>query len=153
MKTRYLITLYFALLCNTAFAMTAEEAKTAYRGLKCEITAVNETSDPTCAKCNDLTELIVHYDPAWDTPEPTPVPAPTPVPEPAPDPVPVPEPTPNPTPDPIPPSCIAEWCSAPIQDCSIEQPLTGVDSCGNQCSKPSAEWPNCRRADGTIGPK
>mgnify|MGYP001574043350 CR=1 FL=1 len=100
MKTRYLITLYLALLCNTAFAMTAEEAKTAYQGLKCEITAVNETGDPTCAKCNDLTELIVHYDPAWDAVEPIPVPEPTPAP--------TPEPNPEPSPIPAPTSPIWE---------------------------------------------
>lgn len=41
------------------------------------------------------------------------------------------------------PSCIPEWCSLPLQDCSLPQLTGGTDSCGQPCSKPSIEWPNC----------
>lgn len=73
--------LSYLLICNinTAFALTSEEAKTAYQGLDCEMT-VFEADRPTCAKCNDLTELIVYYDPSWDAVEPAPVPEPIPAP-------------------------------------------------------------------------
>jgi hypothetical protein len=61
---------------------------------------------------------------------------------------------PEPTPDPEPPACVPEWCDLPVQDCSIEEPMTGgTDSCANSCTKPSKEWPNCRHPDGTVGPK
>src|SRR3990167_8946680 len=41
-----------------------------------------------------------------------------------------------------PPACVPEWCDAPLVNCT-DTPITGTDSCGNPCSKPSAEWPNC----------
>jgi len=73
-------------ICSPAFALTPEEAKTAYQGLNCEMTAF-EGDRPTCAKCNDLTDLIVHYDPSWDAIEPVPVPVPVPTPTPIPEPI------------------------------------------------------------------
>lgn len=72
---------------------------------------------------------------------------------PEPTPTPVPEPTPTPEPTPPPTGCVATYCSLPLQSCDLPLLTGGVDSCGNPCSKPSLEWPNCRRADGSIGPK
>jgi hypothetical protein len=39
--------------------------------------------------------------------------------------------------------CVPEWCDLPIQDCSLPPLTGGTDSCGNPCTKPSPEWPNC----------
>jgi hypothetical protein len=49
------------------------------------------------------------------------------------------EPIPEPTPE---PTCTPTWCSAALIPCD-QTPITGVDSCGNVCTKPSPEWPNC----------
>lgn len=74
-------------------------------------------STETCEKgvsCKGLFDVALYHDASWDEPEP------------------------NPT------VCIPTWCSLELQDCSIETPLTGgTDSCGEPCSKPSPEWPNC----------
>ena len=73
----------FSLICGQAWALTAEEAKVSYQGLECQITAFNEMGNPICAQCNDLTEILVHYDPQWDiSPLPEPIPSPEPIPQP-----------------------------------------------------------------------
>lgn len=54
------------LIYTTAYSMTTEEAKKAYDELDCEITSFNEFGYPTCADCNDLTQLIANYKPSWD---------------------------------------------------------------------------------------
>jgi hypothetical protein len=41
------------------------------------------------------------------------------------------------------PECIPEWCDLPVQDCNLPPLTGGTDSCGNPCTKPSPEWPNC----------
>ncbi|MBN1869509.1 MAG: right-handed parallel beta-helix repeat-containing protein, partial [Candidatus Omnitrophica bacterium] len=41
-----------------------------------------------------------------------------------------------------PEACVPTWCDAPLIECG-ETPITGTDSCGNTCTKPSEEWPNC----------
>ena len=40
------------------------------------------------------------------------------------------------------PACVPEWCNAPLIKCG-QTPIAGVDSCGDVCTKPSAQWPNC----------
>lgn len=47
-----------------------------------------------------------------------------------------------PPPPPPPPSCIPQWCDVPLQQCDLPS-LSGHDSCGNVCYKPSVQWPNC----------
>ena len=54
------------LVYTTAYAMSVDEAKKAYDELDCEITAFNEFGYPTCAKCNDLTQITANYRPSWD---------------------------------------------------------------------------------------
>ncbi|MCK5580811.1 MAG: right-handed parallel beta-helix repeat-containing protein, partial [Candidatus Omnitrophica bacterium] len=42
-----------------------------------------------------------------------------------------------------PEACVPTWCDLPLIECG-QTPLTGgTDSCGNSCTKPSEEWPNC----------
>lgn len=41
------------------------------------------------------------------------------------------------------PICIPTWCDLPLQSCDLPPLTGGVDSCGDPCSKPSPEWPNC----------
>lgn len=57
---------FLLLATSPCHAMTKEEAKTAYQGLKCRITGVTDAGYPTCAVCDDLTNLVAHYDPSWD---------------------------------------------------------------------------------------
>lgn len=41
------------------------------------------------------------------------------------------------------PECVAIWCDLPIQSCDLPPLTGGTDSCENECSKPSPQWPNC----------
>ena len=127
-----LITITILLSYSTAYALTAQEAEQKYRDLKCHRV---ESTDPTCDSviCDVVDEIVKMSVIEWDGIVPTPTPKPEPLPEP------IPEPLPAPTPE----GCIATWCSLPIQKCSLPPLTGGTDSCGNPCSKPSTEWPNC----------
>ena len=116
----------FLLLTATAYALTAEEAEIIYRANNCKMVSQAEeqicfncdpTPAPECAVPIDV-HVTVHWKPEWD------------------------EAVVEPEPEPEPPSCTPTWCSAPLIPCD-QTPITGVDSCGNICTKPSAEWPNC----------
>ncbi len=139
------LTISILLIAVRTYALTAEEAKKAYQALSCEITNFTESGHASCAQCHNLTDLIVYYDVSWDSEAPTP--EPTPEPEPTPTPCPVPEPCP---PCPTEPVCVPEWCSLPVQDCTLPPLTGGTDSCGAPCSKPSPEWPNCLDANGNM---
>ena len=112
----------FLLMTSVASAMTPEEAKIIYDDMGCYV--LDKTAEGcNNYKCLEVALALMHYMPAWDDSEP------------------IPEPTPEPIPDPD--VCVPEWCSLPMQDCSLPPLTDGHDSCGNHCSKPSPEWPNC----------
>jgi len=114
------------ILCSSSFALTPEEAKTLYKELDCQI-----ISSETCEKglsCKGLFDVALYHDSSWDE---TVIES---------------EPIPDPN------VCIPEWCSLPVQDCSLPPLTGGKDSCGEPCSKPSEIWKNCIHTDGTIGP-
>lgn len=50
--------------------------------------------------------------------------------------------------EPTEPECIPTWCNLPIQSCDLPPLTGGTDSCGNPCSKPSPEFPNCTPVEG-----
>ena len=100
--------------------MTLQEAEQKYRELQCHRV---ESTDPACDAviCDVVDEIVRMSVIQWDEP----------IVEPILD------------PEPIPNGCIPTWCSLPIQKCSLPPLTGGIDSCGNPCSKPSEQWPNC----------
>jgi len=122
---------------STCFALTPEEAKKIYKEMDCApITCPDWSEEIACFKCSVMEEVSKYYISDWNDSEPDPVPDPAPEPDPA----------------PVPPLCVPEWCAIPVQDCNLPPLEGGTDSCGEPCSKPSVDWPNCIKEDGTIGP-
>lgn len=115
------------LLAIFSLGFTAQEAEQKYRELGCHRV---ESADPECdaVACDVVDEIVKMSVIEWDGS----VVVPPPVTE--------------------EPGCVPEWCDAPLIPCD-QMPITGTDSCGNACTKPSAQWPNCKRADGTVGPE
>ena len=108
------------LLC---MGMTPQEAQQMYYDLNCIATPSEIEGECVKVVCTDVQEMVTFYVAEWDMGEP---------------------PVPPVEPPPIePPDCIPTWCSLPLQDCELPPLTGGVDSCGNPCTKPSPEWPNC----------
>lgn len=128
---RVFITAVLVLFMHTpVYAMTIEEAEQKYRELQCHrVDDMNFACETV--KCNVVDEIVKMSVVEWDIP--------------LPDPTPIPEPIPTP-----PPACVAAWCSAPLIKCT-DTPIKGIDSCGNECTKPSSTWPNCLLPDGSVG--
>ena len=114
-----LITVVVILLFS--MGLTFDEAQQMYYDLNCSATPAVTSDGCVIVKCDTVQEMVKMYVVEWDTIEP-------PV-----------EPPIEPPPD----TCVPEWCGLPIQDCDLPPLTDGTDSCGDTCSKPSPEWPNC----------
>jgi len=139
-----LTTVCLALLCTSAFAQTAEES---YRTAGCRFASFNDNGSRhfECCGTSPGVEVLKAYIEEWD--------------------IPLPEPEPTSVTGVqycrtltnclsqsyfwydnmchVEEQCIPEWCSLPVQDCSLPPLTGGTDSCGEPCSKPSPEWPHC----------
>ena len=142
-----IIALVILLMVPFLMGMTMPEAETLYRQQGCSFLSTNDNGTRHFGCCGESpgVEVLKLYVEAWDIPLPDP------------------EPTSatgveycatlnncigqsyywyddmcN-----LEPKCIAEWCDLPLQDCDLPPLTGGTDSCGEPCSKPSTEWPNC----------
>jgi len=121
-KVRLHKELGFLILLPLLMGMTPLDAQQMYYDLNC--TATPQVGEE-CVQiaCAEVADMVKFYVVEWDTGGPV-----------------IPPVEPPPT---DPPDCIPTWCSLPLQDCELPPRTDGFDSCGNPCSKPSPEWPNC----------